>query len=101
MPASIDPFMLIDSEIDLLRNASHGDPFSVLGVHADDNGRLWLRAILPGAAQVVALDAKTGELLGSLVQRHPDGFFEGVLTNGSRPAEPAQPDQPDRSDRSD
>ena len=61
MPAPIDPSMLVDSEIDLLRSASHGDPFSVLGVHADDSGRLWLRAILPGAAQVVALDAKTGE----------------------------------------
>ena len=95
MPAPIDPFMLIDSEIDLLRSASHGDPFSVLGVHADDNGRRWLRAILPGAAQVVALDAKTGELLGSLVQRHPDGFFEGVLNDDSPPDQPAQSAQPD------
>ena len=88
--------MLVDSEIDLLRSASHGDPVSVLGVHADDSGRLWLRAILPGAAQVVALDAKSGDLLGSLVQRHPEGFFEGVLTNSGRPDQSAQPDQPAR-----
>ena len=39
--------MIQDRDIDLIRTASHGDPFSVLGVHADDRGWLWLRAFLP------------------------------------------------------
>jgi 1,4-alpha-glucan branching enzyme len=71
--------MLSDHEIDLIRHAAHGDPFSVLGVHADDTGQLWLRAMLPGAASVDVVDAQTGASLGSLTQRHSDGFFEGPL----------------------
>jgi 1,4-alpha-glucan branching enzyme len=77
--------MLLDQQIELVRNARHGDPFSVLGVHADATGRLWLRAMLPGAEQVAALDATTGESLGALERRHEDGFFEGLLSSTERP----------------
>ena len=77
--------MLTDREIDLIRNASHGDPFSILGLHADADQRWWLRAMLPGAALVAVLDGPSGELLGTLRQRHPDGFFEGTLTCTDRP----------------
>ncbi len=77
--------MLQDSEIDRLRHAAHGDPFAVLGVHPDESGRLWLRVMLPGAAQVAVLDASNGELLGALKQRHAEGFFEGVLNTAERP----------------
>ncbi|MDE2629304.1 MAG: 1,4-alpha-glucan branching enzyme, partial [Burkholderiales bacterium] len=72
--------MLLDHQIDLVRNAEHGDPFAVLGVHADDSGRLWLRAMLPGATHVSVLDSHSGALLGALAQRHADGFFEGLLS---------------------
>ena len=77
--------MLQDHEIDPIRHAAHGDPFAVLGVHADADGRFWLRAMLPGAAQVAVLDASNGELLGTLEQRHVDGFFEGPLSASERP----------------
>ena len=77
--------MLPDAEIDRLRHAAHGDPFAVLGVHADAAGRLWLRTLLPGAAQVAVLDASNGELLGALKSRHADGFFEGPLATTERP----------------
>ncbi len=77
--------MLQDSEIDALRHAAHGDPFAALGVHADADGRFWLRALLPGAAQVAVLDARNGELIGTLARRHADGFFEGPLTTSERP----------------
>ncbi len=77
--------MLQDSEITALRQAAHPDPFAVLGVHADDAGRLWLRAMLPGAAQVAVLDASNGELIGTLAKRHDDGFFEGLLNRAERP----------------
>ena len=42
--------MTDDATIDLIRHAAHGDPFSVLGLHTDENGQRWLRAFLPGAA---------------------------------------------------
>jgi 1,4-alpha-glucan branching enzyme len=75
--------MLPDHEIELVRNAAHGDPFAVLGMHADAAGRHWLRAMLPGAAQVTVLEAASGAALGSLAQRNPDGFFEGLLATGA------------------
>ncbi|MES2990820.1 MAG: 1,4-alpha-glucan branching protein GlgB [Pseudomonadota bacterium] len=77
--------MLPDSEIDAFRHATHNDPFAALGVHADGAGRFWLRAMLPGAAQVAVLDASNGELIGTLARRHADGLFEGQLTSTERP----------------
>jgi 1,4-alpha-glucan branching enzyme len=74
--------MLSDREVELLRAAQHGDPFSVLGPHRDASGHWWLRAVLPGAAQVAALDGGTGELLGTLAPRHADGVFDGRLAEG-------------------
>jgi 1,4-alpha-glucan branching enzyme len=52
----------------------------VLGLHADVDGRLWLRAMLPGAGHVAVLDADSGELLGELASRRAEGFFEGPLS---------------------
>ena len=71
--------MLNDTEIDLIRHARHGDPFSVLGPHADLDGRLWLRAFLPGATHVVAVEAADGATLVPLLLVHVDGLFEGAL----------------------
>ena len=44
--------MIDDATVALVRSAAHGDPFSVLGLHADGEGQTWLRAFLPGAASV-------------------------------------------------
>jgi 1,4-alpha-glucan branching enzyme len=77
--------VLLQSDIDKLQAASHEDPFSVLGLHEDEEHRLCLRAFLPGATQVTALDARSGEALAVLEQRHADGFFEGVLAVSVRP----------------
>ncbi len=65
-------------DIELIRHARHGDPFSVLGPHAR-NGGVSIRAFLPGARQALVLDAGTGLQLGALEQLHADGFFEGWL----------------------
>ena len=70
--------MLADVEIERIRTAGHPDPFSVLGVHADAQGALWLRCFLPGAAAVVLLGADGRTEHGPLQRRHADGFFEGV-----------------------
>ena len=59
--------------------ARHADPFAVLGLHADADGQLWLRALLPGAEQVTVIDAVSGNPLCNLPLWHADGLFEGAI----------------------
>ena len=61
--------MLRAVDVRALVGASHGDPFAVLGLHADDKGALWLRTMLPGATSVAVVDAKTGKRVAALVNR--------------------------------
>jgi 1,4-alpha-glucan branching enzyme len=77
--------MLSADEIDRLSQAAHGDPFAVLGVHADAAGRRALRVMLPGAAQVTALDGANGAPLGVLSPHRAEGFFEGQLSGNGSP----------------
>ena len=67
--------MLAQGDIDALLAARHADPFAVLGLHADVAGKLWIRALLPGADAVELLDAASGRSLTDLLH-HRDGFFE-------------------------
>jgi 1,4-alpha-glucan branching enzyme len=71
--------MLADTDIDLIRSASHGDPFALLGPHRDADRQLWLRVMLPGALQVEVLGANGSTWVAALLQRHADGLFEGIL----------------------
>ncbi|MEI6733755.1 MAG: 1,4-alpha-glucan branching enzyme, partial [Comamonadaceae bacterium] len=71
--------MISDRDVQALVGACHPDPFAVLGMHADAAGRLWLRAMLPGAQVVQVLDARTQKTLATLALRHPAGLFEAVL----------------------
>ena len=77
--------MLSDHDIELIRTARHGDPFAVLGLHADNAGAWWLRAMLPGASHVIAVQARGGAVIAPLLLRHVDGVFEGVLPGSERP----------------
>ena len=72
--------MLQTHDIELIRQAAHGDPFSVLGPHVQSSGRVSVRAFIPGAAQVLVVAASTQRVLATLARRHDDGFFERVLT---------------------
>ena len=64
--------MLNDHEIELIRHARHGDPFAVLGPHPEPDGRIVLRAFLPGATHVVAIDPATGAFRANISnQDHP------------------------------
>ena len=54
----------------------HGDPFAVLGPHAQASGETLLRAFVPGAEMLAAEDAG-GPI--PLMLRDPRGFFEGVV----------------------
>ncbi len=75
--------MIHADQIEAIRSARHGDPFSVLGVHADDQGWLWLRTFQPGATRVDLLDADGTTLHATLSRRHDDGFFEGPFPVGA------------------
>jgi 1,4-alpha-glucan branching enzyme len=75
--------MLTAAEIEDIRHARHGDPFSVLGAHVDASGQRWLRCFQPGARAALAVDASSGQPLSLLTQLHPDGVFEGMLGNAA------------------
>ncbi|MCU0927825.1 MAG: 1,4-alpha-glucan branching protein GlgB [Burkholderiaceae bacterium] len=71
--------MLADADVMALVQARHADPFSVLGLHADADGTLWVRALLPGAQAVAVLDRKTGRRVATLERRHDAGLFEAPV----------------------
>jgi 1,4-alpha-glucan branching enzyme len=59
-----------------LVTGEHGDPFSVLGPHADADGGLVIRALLPDAEGVQVIPREGGAPI-PLRRVHPDGFWEG------------------------
>ena len=69
--------MLDLDAVNAVVSGCHGDPFSVLGMHTDEDGRRWLRTFQPGAAQVEAWTVDGSRQLTVLDPRHGDGFFEG------------------------
>ena len=71
--------MLNDAEVAALVEARHGDPFAVLGLHADAAGTLWVRAMLPGAASVAVVDAASGKRAAELALRDAAGLWEGAI----------------------
>jgi 1,4-alpha-glucan branching enzyme len=71
--------MLDKGQIEALLAARHADPFAVLGLHADARGRFWLRALLPSAESVTALESPGEAPVVELERRHPDGFFEAQV----------------------
>jgi 1,4-alpha-glucan branching enzyme len=77
--------MLADSDLELLLQAAHPDPFSVLGMHADADGDLWVRVLLPRAAQVLLLDTRTGRRVAELVQREGTPLYEALLPRRRKP----------------
>jgi 1,4-alpha-glucan branching enzyme len=80
--------MLDTGQLHALLGARHSDPFAALGLHADAEGRLWLRALLPGATAVQVLDAANGQPLAMLAARKDaDGavtpLFEAAIPKRS------------------
>ncbi|HEX4858178.1 MAG TPA: 1,4-alpha-glucan branching protein GlgB [Usitatibacteraceae bacterium] len=62
-----------------LTGARHADPFALLGMHAGAQGRLEIRAFLPGARVVEAIDATTGALAGELERHGNTDFFSTAI----------------------
>src|ERR1043166_3299071 len=61
-----------------LANATHGDPFSVLGPHESDAGPI-VRAFLPGARRVDVLARADRAPFGRLEAQDDSGLFEGPV----------------------
>jgi 1,4-alpha-glucan branching enzyme len=70
---------LDETTVAALQGAAHGDPFGVLGPHPRREGGWWLRALLPTASDVEAIDARTGATLGGLDRRAGSDLFEAAL----------------------
>ncbi|MBI3154082.1 MAG: 1,4-alpha-glucan branching protein GlgB [Burkholderiales bacterium] len=77
--------MLHDDDLRALVEARHPDPFAVLGMQADADGTLWVRALLPRALEVAVHDTRTGRRVARLARRHPAGLFEGPIPRRRRP----------------
>ncbi len=70
------------ADIAAIARGDHGDPFSVLGMHADaETGEVSVRAFVPDASRVEVMDATTGEVVGELSRMHPAGFFAGIVAH--------------------
>ena len=76
--------MLSDFDLQALEQARHPDPFAVLGMRCDPDGRWWVRAFLPDAVRVAVVDARTGRSAGALQARPGTGLFEGHLPRRRR-----------------
>ena len=75
--------LLSEDDLAALLEARHPDPFSVLGMHADADGDLWVRALLPGARSVTLHDTATARRVGRLLARHEAGCFEALIPRPS------------------
>jgi 1,4-alpha-glucan branching enzyme len=71
-------------EVEKLAAGAHENPFGVLGMHADDRGRLWVRSLVPGAAEVSVSDAGSGADLVGMEIRDPRGVFEALIPRRRR-----------------
>jgi 1,4-alpha-glucan branching enzyme len=67
-----------------LQNGLHGDPFALLGMHQED-GKLLVRALLPGAAGVSVIDKKSGKSCATLERLQGSDVFAGVLARRKNP----------------
>ena len=72
-----------DGAIAALLDGSHGDPFSLLGVHAGPAG-LFARTWIPGAETAEAFDL-AGAPLGALERIDDEGLFEGLIAGDRQP----------------
>jgi 1,4-alpha-glucan branching enzyme len=69
------------SDIDRIISGLHKDAFSVLGVHRTDETNIAIRAFLPGALEVSAIELTTKRLIGKLESINSAGFFERAFAS--------------------
>jgi 1,4-alpha-glucan branching enzyme len=66
-----------------LMQATHGDPFSILGMHITDSA-VAIRAMLPGADEIDVLDAR-GRRVAMLERQDGSALFTGVMPRRNKP----------------
>jgi 1,4-alpha-glucan branching enzyme len=76
--------MLDSTTLQQLQHGDHGDPFAVLGMHAD-GGALVVRALLPGAVGVSVVDKKSGKRCAGLERVGGSDVFEGTIVRRKNP----------------
>lgn len=76
--AGADPASVDVAVAQALATGRCGDPFATLGPHETPEGRI-VRAFLPGALEVEALDAASGASLGALRSLTAEGLFGGLV----------------------
>ncbi len=67
-----------DPGLEALAAGRHGDPFGLLGPHAEAGGVL-VRTFQPGARAIDLIDAETGDVLSGLSPAGPPGLFAGRM----------------------
>lgn len=78
---NVDSGQLTPAELAALMQATHGDPFAVLGPHQVGD-RLVLRTLLPDALAVTVIDA-AGQPLAELARQDDSALFTGALPPGT------------------
>jgi 1,4-alpha-glucan branching enzyme len=69
-----------DPEVEAIVSATHGDPFSFLGMHKTADG-ICVRAMLPGTQEMSVIASETGEIAAKGVQIHREGLFVATIPN--------------------
>ena len=78
--------MLASAAIAAIVRGEHGDPFAILGPHAEAEGDvISIRAFVPQASRVVAIDAADGSVVADLPRIDEAGFFAGPAGKRTRP----------------
>ena len=70
--------LAIESDVAAIAGGYHGDPFAVLGMHAQRGGCV-VRAFLPQAARVRVVERESGRAVATLRRVHGDGFFAAAV----------------------
>ncbi len=72
--------LVAQSVINQFFDGTHGDPFSVLGMHETENG-IEIRALLSDASRVLVIEKENQATLCELTRLDDRGFFDGVVPN--------------------
>lgn len=76
--AEQEPGRRLQDQIAALIHGDNGDPFALLGLHAEGPGQLVVRCFYPGAGRVWIIDG-SGNELSELRQVDKAGFFSGPV----------------------
>jgi 1,4-alpha-glucan branching enzyme len=76
--------MLTQATLSALMAGDHNDPFAILGMHQVD-GKLTIRALMPGAIAVTLVESKTNRQLAELERIDDSDVFTAVIPRRKNP----------------